>query len=113
MCHGDIVLYYCLYLSEIISTSVSKLLPVGSEVIKAPTRCWRSIMAESSYPSAASGSATEARTNRESIKVNFDKVKKFATTNFTRARQVKKKKKIALTTTPPFITFLLLSLFSS
>lgn len=46
------------------------------------------VMAESSYPSASSGSATETRTNRESIKVNLDKVKKFATTNFTRARQV-------------------------
>ena len=43
-------------------------------------------MAESSYHS---GSATEARTNRESIKINFDKVKRFASTNFTRARQVR------------------------
>lgn len=59
-------------------------------------------MAESSYPSSSSGSVTETRTNRESIKVNFDKVKKFAATNFTRARQVKKKP--PLTTTPPFIS---------
>ncbi len=48
-------------------------------------------MADSSYESSVGSpppSTTEARTNRDSIKKGFSDFRKFAGTNFTRAKQV-------------------------
>ena len=54
----------------------------------------KQVMAESSYspsesPPPQSSNTTEARLNRDSIKKGFNDLRKFADTNFTRAKQVR------------------------